>query len=267
MDGDAPQVPTAERIRSIIAALQPKERHEAPVGGSENAPWMVWEVPKKMRIETVVDYYWSLRVLVHVWGKVGCHMVDSKLDPSKKVWCFDFNHGIAYADQALRQAMFFGGGFPHSLQWIESRDLKTRTKMMELQRLGHPPGEALTEALLSCREDWQSAGRLAPAFQASEVPQSVGSEGPGQASRGSGRQDRGKSRSSSRARGARQDQKRQFCTTAPGGKQFCRDFQNGKCARDPNKCPHKALHRCNVKLPSGKACMSKTHGSSQHRDD
>ena len=52
-----PQVPTADKIRSIIAALQPKERREAPVGADESAPWMVWDVQKKLRIETVVDYY------------------------------------------------------------------------------------------------------------------------------------------------------------------------------------------------------------------
>ena len=54
-----PTVPTASQVKSVIAALQPNERHEAPVGGSggEGHPWLVWEREKKTRIDTVVDYY------------------------------------------------------------------------------------------------------------------------------------------------------------------------------------------------------------------
>ena len=37
--------------------------------------------------------------------------------------------------------------FPENLRWIENRDVKTRTKMMELQREGWPAGEALAEAI------------------------------------------------------------------------------------------------------------------------
>ena len=86
----------------------------------------------------------------------------SKNDPSKQVWFFDFNHGMSYADRALRQAMQFGGGFPNNLHWMENRDLKTRTKMMEVQRQGWPAGEALEEAMRDCREE-AVAGQARPA--------------------------------------------------------------------------------------------------------
>ena len=206
-----------------------------------------------------------MRILANVWGKVGCHEVVSKLSPPKQVLFFDYNHGLLYADRALRQAMQFGGGYPHNLQWLESRDLKTRTKMMELQRLGFPAGEALAEAMKDCREDWQSSGRLAPAFQASEVPASMGSEGPktsdrSHSSRARSRSAQCRGNGSQPGRGAVSSG---YCTTAPGGKKFCRAFQQGKCSKDPNKCPDKCLHRCNVKMDNGKACMAK-HPSSDH---
>ena len=257
-----PQVPTADKVRSITAALQPKDRHEQPLGNDANAvPWMVWETQKKLKIETVVDYYWALRILAFVWGKVGCHKVTSKNDPTKQVWFFDFNQGMSYADRALRQAMQFGGGFPQNLNWMEDRDVKTRTKMMEVQRQGWPAGEALEEAMRDCREDWQSQSRALVLFQASDVPASLGAEGP----QFGGSRKRSRSRGQSRSGGQSSSNAggHQYVSTAKGGKKFCRKFQDGRCVKDPSKCPDKGLHRCNIRMPDAKPCMGK-HNHAGH---
>ena len=54
---------------------------------------------------------------------------------------------LNYADQALRKAFAVPSPPAAQLHWLESRDLHTRSKMVEMLRLAMPQGEALTKAL------------------------------------------------------------------------------------------------------------------------
>ena len=107
----------------------------------------------------------------------------------------------------------------------------------------------------------QSQGRLVPLFQASDVPASLGSEGPRSGNSRKRSRSRGNSRSDDHASASAGG--KQYVSTAKGGKKFCRKFQDGQCVKDPAKCPEKALHRCNIRMPDAKPCMGK-HNHAGH---
>ena len=182
---------------------------------------------------------------------------------------FDYNDGMAYADSSLKSSMQFGGGFPGNLRWLESRDTKTRMKMMELQRQGWPAGEALNEALIVCREDWQSMARVVPSFQALEGPSSMGAEGPGGGrptvrprSRSRERKGKGKGKKGDRPQGGNGDSRP--ASTLPGGKNLCSLWNAGKCEKDHTKCPRKHWHLCNFRFPDSSVCGKRHRRCDEH---
>ena len=151
-------------------------------------------------------------------------------------------------------------------------------KMMELQRQGWPAGEALNEALLACREDWQSMARIVPSFQASDGPSSMGAEGPGNGtrppprvrSRSRGRHPKGKGKGAALDAWSRGERPQggqvsdRPASTLSGGKHLCAAWNSGKCEKDNMKGPRKQWHLCNFRYPDGSVCGKRHRRSDEH---
>ena len=238
-ESQLPQVLTADKIRSVTASLQPKERREQPSGiDSSSIPCLVWEDQKKLNIGTVVDCYWSLR----------CHIKPGKIDLQKK--------GFVFSTVTVTCCMPIERSASPSNFCAGLRVVTLRLGLMwwGLQREGQPSGEALGEAMQDCREDWQSARPTSHIFQSSEVPaSSVQKSLHGSAARRWSIRfvvwvpnrhaiDRGvplvKRTAGDQPKTMPQ---RTFVFTNKGGQKFCRAEEE--------------LRRTNMRLPSGKPCL------------
>ena len=107
------------------------------------------EVP----IYTIIDYYFALRVLTNVWAFVG----NWEIAPGKKF--MDKTTAQNYADDTLRWTSQSGLANHEMLPWYRTRDVATRSKMMEYMRQPprHSAADALKLALDFMRSEWNPA--------------------------------------------------------------------------------------------------------------
>ena len=238
-----PTIPEATKIRSQVAAVQPRREERTHLGGSK---YLSEVVEPEITIRTAIDYYWSLRTLANTWGYVGNY---KRPFGGKDVIVMPLDQAVNYADDTLLWTMESGVPGHTKLEWCRSRDVATRTKMMELMRQPpHPPASvALREALDFLRNDWK--------------PQRVTLRG-----RDEGRSDRGRPH---RSRSPRRDQPRSrptVASTAKGGFMLCPDYNRGSC-KDERRCPRRQNHLCNFRKEDGTACALRHTRIHNHKDE
>lgn len=236
-----PTVPPIAKVKSLTCALMPRVRQDSQLPGSD--AFIGFDKEKVMRIQTVIDYYWGLRILANVWARVGNFEVEGS--GGDMVRFFELSHGLDYADNALRAAADTDLPPAQMLKWLERRDLKCRTRMMELMRKGETASKALASAVEYTRNDWESKGMSVANDPSAQLED----------------EDR---RSRSPKGGRERTKKAKTQTTlvshAKGGKRFCQWYGQGKCSKG-NKCQD--AHACAFRMPNGGAC-GKNHPWTQH---
>ena len=161
----------------------------------------------------------------------------------------DLTTAMAYPDVALHDAMMYGKG---SVLWISRNDTATRGRMATLIRQGWAAGEALNEALRLTHLEWRS-----PALHG------VVEEPEPQAKKRAALPHEELEVVPKRQRQLKSDT---FTTVsmAKGGRKICKAWNDGRGCAAGHKCEN--LHCCDVKTPSGKACLSTKHSRLQHND-
>ena len=81
-------------------------------------------------------------------------MVASVEKPREQVRYGPLELNLNYADFALARIAESTLSANDQARWLESRDLQTRGKMVELMRQNWPQGEALSHALRECEVVW-----------------------------------------------------------------------------------------------------------------
>ena len=224
--GAASLIP-ARKVTSLYRASLPQQQPEVSLHLSLKL--QVDSEPSP--VKDLVDYYFRLRILANAYSLAGSHNVDSVLTPGTQVVFSPLEVNLNYADQALRKAFAVPSPPAAQLHWLESRDLRTRSKMVEMLRLAMPQGEALTKALAESELLWNSPSQL------SHLPSA----------------DAAAANSSSPAKAALKERAVNKCK----GKPICKKRKDNRGCSEP--CPDKKLHVCDVRLPSGQACGSKDH--------
>lgn len=231
----------ARKIKSIIMQAAPKLQESVSLPGGLK---LEFDRDLQADLHTAVSYYWALRVLAYAWAWSGNYRVRD-FDGKERLF-LNLADSLNYADHALRQCMEFGQG---SVLWMQRNDVLTRGKMAGLIRRGYTGGSALAEALRQCHLEWRS-----PAMQ--PVPELKSTKRPPEPTGGPPQP--GAPGPAKRARQLKTDQ---FVTISmiKGGKRICKKWN------DPRGCSGcDDLHVCDVKLPSGKACQSKSHNRMGH---
>ena len=182
-------------------------------------------------IKDLVDYYFRLRILANAYILAGSHKVDSVLAPGTQVVFSPLEVNLNYADQALRKAFAVPSPPAAQLQWLESRDLHTRSKTVEMLRLAMPQEEALTKALAESELLWNSPSQL------SHLPSA----------------DAAAANLATPSKVARKEK----TVNEYKGRPICKKRNDNRGCSEP--CPDKKLHVCDVRLLSGQACGSKDH--------
>jgi len=241
-------VPDISRCRSMTASVMPSTTEKVKI---DQRMSFHYDEPAALKISTVVDYYFGLRVLAHCWAFVGNFETE---EDGKKVLFMHLDQALAYADDALKATMESGLPDAAKLNWLKKNDVATRTRMMELMRTGSAAGVALKEAREHTKHMWSSERSFS---------------GPMELDGGSSRT-RGQGRSRSRAPGGSKGGKgkgkntksftdgpaHRTCTTGPGEKRLCWKYNLRKCNNE-STCPAQAYHLCNYQKSDGKACMGK----------
>jgi len=207
-----------------------------------------YDEPPAMKISTVVDYYFDLRVLAHCWVCVGNCEVEEDV---KKVLFMHLDAALACSGDALKATMESGLNDGSKLAWLKKNDVATRTRMMELMRTGSSAGAALKAAREHTKHQWGSERLYG------EVPEQ---DGGGSRKRGrsrsgapGGKGGKGKGKSTKTySDGTAQ----KTCTTGPGDKRLCWRYNLHRCNNE-RSCPAGAYHLCNFQKSDGKACMGK----------
>ena len=191
-------------------------------------------------MSSTVQYYWQLRTLAYGWAWAGNFKFR---DPDGQERTFiTLGEAQTYADEALRATMEYGSG---SLVWLTKNDLATRGKMAGAIRRSWSAGQALKEAWHQCYLEWKS-----PAMQ--PVPDHAKLKRPAEPE--------GAPPQAKKVRNLKGDAW-QTISMVKGGRRLCKRYNdargcaNGDCAD---------LHQCDVKLPSGKPCLSSKHNRQTH---
>lgn len=227
----------ARRIKSVLEQAGPKLQESVSLPGGLK---LEFDKDSPVDITSAVHYYWALRTLAYGWAWAGNFR---HKDPDGKERLFiSLAEATTYADDALRATMDYGGG---SLLWMNRNDLLTRGKMASAIRRGWSAGKALRDALQQCHLEWRSpAMQLTPDTNKLKRPAE-----PAMPPRAS---------SPKRPRLVKSD-KYQTVSMVKGGRRICKKYNDG---RGCSGCDD--IHGCDVKLPSGKACLSTKHNRLNH---
>ena len=151
----ASTVPELRRVRSQVHSVQPPREERASISATH---FLGTFAEPEAPINNVVEYFFALRVLTNTWAFVG------NFDAGDGKKFMDLTAAQNYADDTLKWTMDCGLPNHEKLEWYRTRDVATRTKMMELMR--QPPhldaSAALQQALDFMRNEWRPA-RVGPA--------------------------------------------------------------------------------------------------------
>ena len=137
------------------------------------------------------------------------------------------------------------------LQWLDSKDLLTRSIVVTLTREGMSAGEALKEALKETTLDWKTSDVTAEPDAAAHFQ----SKGKTAGKRSRSRRSRSKG---TRKKGRTSWPSTQISQQAKGGKRCCARYQRGE-RKEP--CPDRnSLHACWLRLKGGGTCGG-NHGA------
>jgi len=233
---------------------------------------------------TVVGYYWGLRVMAYAWAKAGNYLVDSKTKEGSKVTMMPLDVALNYADTRLRVAMNCGLPPGEQLAWLERKDRMTRGVMAGLVRQQFPAQEALKQALVDTAADWTTLkGREVVGAHAGLVDPDHGSGGSsstppwlkgakGAVSKAPGKSAKAKGDSKGKAKGKGSkggvtSKIGKMASTTKDGHKICGAFNAAKgCVANVQKCPQWGKHICGyIVNEEGKICSDTNHGHSGHR--
>lgn len=229
------------KIKSILTYSMPKAHEEVHLQGGVK---IAFDKEVVTDIKNVIDYYFALRTLAVAWSWGGNWTTKDR--SGRDVPMMDLSTALGYADRALADCATYGR---NSLTWLARNDLLTRGTMASLMRQQWSAGEALTESLRQHHVDWKS-----PAMQGIIPEVEVKRKSP-EPSRYSGPD-------AKRARNLKADGLVTI-SMIKGGQKLCKHWNDARGCRQ-KQCPN--LHQCDVKMPSGKPCLSKTHNRLQHSE-
>ena len=221
----------ASRIKSVLHQSTPRQQDAVKLGEGVQ---LEFQTEEARTIRTVVDYYWSLRTLAYAWAWAGLHR--QRGHDGKEIVFISLTAANNYADHALYSAMEFGQG---SRLWLERNDLLTRTKMASYIRQGYNAWEALQEALRETHLEWRASAIQAVPNEPAHPPKRAA---PGGSEAGP---------PAPKRRQVKQDS-HQTISMLKGGVRLCKPWNDGRGCSNM-KCPQ--VHKCDVKLPSGKPCQ------------
>ena len=227
------------KVKSILTHSLPKAHEEVLLQGDVKIAFAKEQVTE---IKSVIDYYFALRTLAVAWSWAGNWPTRDK--HNKEVLMMDLSTAMGYADRALADCATYGR---NSLSWLSRNDLLTRGTMASLMRQW-PAGEALNR---QHHVDWKTPS-MQGVVQELETKRKPAAELPS----GVPQPDLKRSRQL-KADGLA------TISMVKGGHRLCKAFNDSRGCRQKN-CTF--LHQCDVKLPSGKGCLSKTHNRLQHSD-
>ena len=233
----------ASKIRSILHQSTPRLQEAVRLGSGVQ---LEFQTEEGRVVKTVVDHYWALRTLAYAWGWAGLFK-QQDFDKQERTF-MPLDQALAYADHALQSTMEYGHG---SLLWLEKCDTLTRSKMASLVRRGYTGGSALAEALRQTHLEWRS-----PALQ----PTMLEAASPN-AKRKAAEMASAEEKVQPSRRQIKSD-KWPTVSQIKGGQRFCKPWNDGRGCQQA-KCPN--IHKCDVKLPSGKPC-SASHTRLQHSE-
>ena len=229
------------KIKSILTYSMPKAHEEVHLQGGAK---IAFDKEVVTDIKNVIDYYFALRTLAVAWSWGGNWTTKDR--SGRDVPMMDLSTALGYADRALADCATYGR---NCLTWLARNDLLTRGTMASLMRQQWSAGEALTESLRQHHVDWKS-----PAMQGIIPEVEVKRKSP-EPSRYSGPD-------AKRARNLKADGLVTI-SMIKGGQKLCKHWNDARGCRQ-KQCPN--LHQCDVKMPSGKPCLSKTHNRLQHSE-
>lgn len=230
------------RVKSVISQAVPKQQDTVTLSGGVSL-----EIDKEVTVDvkTAVEYYWKLRVLCNAWAWAGTFLVPN--EEKKMVPMMTLEAAMNYADTAMFDCFTYGSG---SLYWFRKNDLATRGQMATGIRRGLPAEVALREAVRHFHLEWRApAAQPAPVLE--EVSKKRAADPPTMAP---GQADPAKRR-------AIKGDRMPTISMIKGGKALCKPFNDGRGCTTRG-C--QAVHACDVRLPSGKGCMSKSHTRMTH---
>ncbi|CAE7257437.1 unnamed protein product [Symbiodinium microadriaticum] len=149
------------KVKTVVSACVPSTTEVAMLSDS-----LALQLKREQisPIKDVVQYYWRLRTLCYCWAFCGNWMMVDHDGVSRKM--MTLTDALAYADNALREAMTYGAG---SLSWLERVDTLTRGRMASLVRRGWSASQALKEARRESYLDWRSPASSDPQGEAGPV--------------------------------------------------------------------------------------------------
>ena len=234
------------KVKSVLSQATPKQHDTVTIAGNIS---LEFDKEAEQTIRTTVEYYFKLRTLGYAWAWGGSFLVK---DPTsgRDLPMISLEAAMAYADGALHDTMLYGRG---SLIWMSRNDQLTRSHMATCVRRGLRAEDALKEALKHTHLEWR-----APSIQPV-----LDDETPAPKRRATG--DLGaatpvKADGDKRARNIKAD-RHHTVSMLKGTVRLCKPWNDGRGCSDPS-CS--STHACDVRLSSGRACLSKTHTRMQH---
>jgi hypothetical protein len=207
------------------------------------------QLQKRVHIESVVDYYWSARVLTQTWAFVGNYKVKSSKQGVGDILYCPLGTALLYADYLLRRTSCpRTDGHSNGLDWMQDRDELTRGRILMLAREGVPMGEAIEAAIQDTKVEWAMSNvtTRAPETQAKKRTASANEKEP--------QQPKPKRQKGQGQGGQEHSKKVETATCIQGGKAICKKRNDDRgCTKREQDCPDKRVHRCDA-LVNGKAC-------------
>ena len=236
-------VPDLSKVRSQAASVLPNKTSKTRISDSH---YFASEEPPETKIDSMVDYYLTLKVLMHCWAFVGNFEDQSE---SGKLF-MHFDDAFGYAEDALRWTLESGLPDHAKLKFIRNNDVATRTRMMELMRQRESAATALAHALEHTKGDWRPVRRDIRDLSTRDRSRSRTAGKP-----------KGKGKGTKGSKGG--DREERTVTTGSGGKKLCWKFNVGRCNNE-KMCPAKSWHLCDYRLANGKACQAKHQRDVSH---
>jgi hypothetical protein len=237
-----------KKIRSVLFDRNQKVDKRVPIGAGMSVLLNDSQQADTHSASTTPEFYMKTRILANAWALSGNYRVQSKKQPPTQITMMTLQQALDYCDYALRCSVEQGNS---SLKWLEDRDTATRKRMVMHMRRGWPASEALQEAIVESKLDWEPPQLMhhRPQGDDSEQPP----KRPRKAQEGGqpAKQDSGSQRS---AKGGGKPAVR-TATTLSGGLRLCKPFNDDRgCTAHEKDCPTKSKHLCDRILDSGRIC-------------
>ena len=230
-----------KKVKSVVGGSSPMDEERITLEGGVSLQFAKegYSSPKN-----TIEYYLRLRTLCYAWAFCG-NFKQKCLDGTDRL-VMPLEVALNYADFALRHTSSYGSG---ALHWLQRNDTLTRGNMCAKVRRGLTAAVALEEALREAHLEWRSPGvRLSEPSVFPETPE---------------RPSKRKFQDLSFTPPPPAPPKGRALTVsmAKGGRKLCKPWNDGRGCTNKN-CDD--LHACDIRLPDGSACMSRSHSRLNH---